>query len=141
MNIPLLAQAQMEAPYDQPGADGASVVGGILGMLIWLAVVAVLIAANWKIFTKAGKPGWASIVPIYNVIVLLEIIGRPVWWIILALIPGVNFIFGILVAVDLAKSFGKSIGFTIGLILLAPIFLLILAFGDAEYQGPAAQQG
>lgn len=138
MNIPLLAQSQIEVPYDQPSAGG--VIGGILGMLIWLAVIAVLIAANWKIFTKAGKPGWAAIVPIYNVVVLLEIIGRPIWWIVLAMIPLVNFIFVILVSVDLAKSFGKSVGFAVGLILLAPIFLLILAFGDAEYQGPAAGQ-
>ncbi|MCB1093340.1 MAG: signal peptidase I [Verrucomicrobiae bacterium] len=116
-------------------------IGGLLASVIWLAVVIVIIAANWKIFTKAGKPGWASIIPIYNIIVFLEIIGRPAWWIILAIIPGVNLIFGILVSLDLAKSFGKSTGFAIGLILLGPIFLLILAFGDAEYQGPAASQG
>lgn len=138
MNLLFLAQNQVEFTYDQPSAGG--IFGGIFAMLIWLAVVVVLIAANWKIFTKAGKPGWASIVPIYNIIVLLEIIGRPVWWIVLALIPFVNFIFAILVSVDLAKSFGKSIGFAIGLILLAPIFFLILAFGDAKYQGPAAAQ-
>lgn len=138
MNLLFLAQNQVEFTYDQPSAGG--IVGGIFGLLIWLVVVVALIAANWKIFTKAGKPGWASIVPIYNIIVLLEIIGRPVWWIVLALIPFVNFIFAILVSVDLAKSFGKSIGFAIGLILLAPIFLLILAFGDAKYQGPAAAQ-
>ena len=139
MNLSLLAQSQVEIPYDQPSAGG--LIGGLLASVIWLAVVVVIIAANWKIFTKAGKPGWASIIPIYNIIVFLEIIGRPAWWIILAIIPGVNLIFGILVSLDLAKSFGKSTGFAIGLILLGPIFLLILAFGDAEYQGPAGSQG
>lgn len=138
MNLLFLAQNQVEFTYDQPSAG--SMVGGLIVMVLYLVVIVALIAANWKIFTKAGKPGWASIVPIYNIIVFLEIIGRPVWWIVLALIPFVNFIFAILVSIDLAKSFGKSTGFAVGLILLGPIFLLILAFGDAKYQGPAAAQ-
>lgn len=138
MNLLFLAQNQVEFTYDQPSAG--SMVGGLIVMVFYLVLIVALIAANWKIFTKAGKPGWASIVPIYNIIVFLEIIGRPVWWIVLALIPFVNFIFAILVSIDLAKSFGKSTGFAVGLILLGPIFLLILAFGDAKYQGPAAAQ-
>ncbi len=69
---------------------------------------------------------------------LLKIVGRPWWWLILAMIPLVNFIFGIIINVDLAKSFGKGVGFAIGLILLSPIFIIILGFGDARYQGPAA---
>ena len=119
----------------QQGVDqGASVVS----IVIALIVAVVLIVAWWKIFTKAGKPGWAALIPIYNVIVMLQVVGRPVWWIILFLIPVVNFIVEIIVILDLAKSFGKGTGFGIGLILLNPIFALILAFGDAEYKGPAA---
>jgi len=119
----------------QQGVDqGVSVVSIVIAMI----VAVVLLVAWWKIFTKAGKPGWAAIIPIYNVIVMLQVVGRPVWWIILFLVPFVNIIIEIIVFLDLAKSFGKSTGFGIGLILLNPIFTLILAFGDAEYKGPAA---
>ena len=90
------------------------------------------------IFDKAGQPGWAALIPIYNVIVLLQIVGRPVWWFILMLIPFVGFIIGILVVVDLAKSFGQSVGFAIGFLFLPFIFAPLLAFGDASYRGPAA---
>ncbi len=118
---------------------GLAVFGGLF-MMFWLAIVVVMIAAVWKVFTKAGQPGWAAIVPIYNVIVLLKIVGRPTWWVVLLLIPLVNFVVGILLCIDLAKSFGQGTGFGIGLLLLAPIFYLILGFGGARYVGPAAAQ-
>lgn len=131
MYTSLLSQAPVLL---QQGADqGMSVVS----FVILVIVAVVILVAWWKIFTKASKPGWAAIIPIYNVIVLLQIVGRPIWWIILFLIPGVNIIIEIIVILDLAKSFGKGTGFGIGLILLNPIFALILAFGDAEYKGPA----
>ncbi|NUM50750.1 MAG: signal peptidase I [Flavobacteriales bacterium] len=107
-------------------------------MIIYLAIIVLMIASMWKVFTKAGKPGWAAIVPIYNIIVLLQIVGRPTWWIILFLIPIVSFIIMIMVMIDVAKSFGKGGGFAAGLILLGIIFWPILAFGDAQYVGPAA---
>ncbi len=132
---PLLLLAQSEYSSD---SGTAGFMGGMIGGLINLVILVVLVAAQWKIFTKAGKPGWAAIIPIYNIIVFLEIIGRPIWWIVLFLIPFVNIIVGIIALLDLAKSFGKSTGFAIGLILLSPIFLLILGFGDSRYQGPAA---
>jgi len=91
------------------------------------------IAGLWKIFTKAGKPGWAAIVPIYNCIVLLEIVGKPIWWIILLLIPCVNIIVSIMLNVELAKKFGKGIGFAIGIIILPFVFIPILGFGKAQY--------
>lgn len=96
-----------------------------------------MIAAQWKIYTKAGKPGWACIIPIYNILVLLEIVGKPWWWLLLMLIPLVNFVFFIWMYNLLSKSFGKSEGFTVGMILLPFIFFPILGFGDAVYQGPA----
>ena len=114
--------------------DGSEI--GIVGMLIGLAFIVLMIASAWKVFTKAGQPGWAAIIPIYNVIVLLKIIGKPWWWIIGLLIPFVNFVVMILMAVGLAKVFGKGIGFAIGLILLSFIFYPILAFGDATYTAP-----
>ena len=107
-------------------------------ILFWVITIIVIVAL-WKIFEKAGKPGWASIIPIYNVIVLLEIIGKPLWWIILLLIPLVNIIFGIWAVNLLSKSFGKNEGFTIGLIFLPFIFYPILGFGDAKYEGPAGK--
>ncbi len=107
-------------------------------LLCILAIAIVVIVSLWKVYTKAGQPGWAAIIPIYNVIVLLQIVGRPLWWIVLFLIPLVNIIFGILVYIDLAKSFGKSAGFAFGLMFLCFIFFPILAFGDARYLGPAA---
>ena len=101
--------------------------------IFYLAIVILIIASMWKIFTKAGKPGWAAIIPIYNLVVLLEIIKKPLWWIILLLIPIVNFIVIIIVYVELAKAFGKGVGFAIGLILLGIIFFPILGFGDSKY--------
>ena len=111
--------------------------GLIFLFIIWLAVIILMITANWKIYEKAGKPGWASIIPIYNIIILLEIIGKPIWWLFLMLIPGVNIIFGVWATNLLSKSFGKDEGFTVGLILLSIVFYPILGFGDAKYQGPA----
>ena len=96
-----------------------------------------VLAAKWNIYQKAGKPGWAALIPIYNSIVLLEIVGKPIWWIFLLLIPGVNLIFAIWITNLLTKSFGKDEAFTVGLILLAIVFYPILGFGKANYQGPA----
>jgi len=112
----------------------------IIGGVIFLAITIFYIAAIWKIFTKAGKPGWAFIIPIYGAIVALNIVGRPWWWLFLAIIPGVNIVIAIILALDWAKSYGKGTGFAVGLMLLSPIFIPILGFGSAQYQGPAAAQ-
>lgn len=90
----------------------------------------------WKVFEKAGKPGWGAIIPIYNIVLLLEIVGKPIWWLLLLLIPCVNFVVVLIVFMDLAKCFGKSAIFGIGLWLLGFIFFPILGFGDAKYLGP-----
>lgn len=110
------------------------------GIGIMLAFALFLIAAQWKIYEKAGKPGWAVIIPIYNIIILLEIIGKPIWWLFLMLIPGVNIIFSVWATNLLSKSFGKDEAFTVGLILLSIIFYPILGFGSAQYQGPAGKE-
>jgi Family of unknown function (DUF5684) len=118
------------------GAGGAA--AGAATGFIELILAVVIIASLWKIFSKAGKPGWAAIIPLYNYWVLLQIVGRPGWWILLFFVPFVNLIIGIIVLNDLSKSFGKGVGFTIGLFFLSFIFLPILGFGDAKYMGPAA---
>lgn len=103
--------------------------------IIYIAVIIIVIAGMWKAFEKAGKPGWAAIVPIYNIIVMLEIAKRPLWWIILILIPFVNIVILIIMSIDIAKNFGKDTGFGVGLALLGFIFWPILGFGDAQYIG------
>ena len=105
--------------------------------LFYLVIWVLVIISFWKIFEKAGKKGWESIIPIYNILMLLEIIGKPWWWILLLLIPGVNLIFGIWMFNLLSIGFGKTEGFTVGLVLLPFIFLPILGFGDDQYRGPA----
>ena len=102
-------------------------------IIIYLGIIVLMIASVWTIFTKAGKPGWAAIIPIYNYIVMLEVVKKPIWWIVLMLIPLVNLIVGIIICIELAKVFGKSTGFGIGIIFLGIIFLPMLAFGDAKY--------
>ena len=126
-----LALAQSE------GDGGGGALGAILGLgflLVWLVVMVVIVASLWKVFTKAGEPGWAAIVPIYNVIVMLKIAGKPLWWFILLLIPFVNFVVLILVMISLAEKFGKSTGFGLGLAFLGIIFFPMLGFGDARYR-------
>ncbi len=108
-------------------------------VIIYIAVVILVIAAMWTLYSKAGQPGWACIIPIYNIIVFLRIIGKPWWWLILFIIPIINIIFCIWSINLLSKSFGKGEGFTIGLIFLGVIFLPILAFGDNKYAGPAGK--
>jgi len=122
---------------DDLGPAGAA--GGMGALLIQLALAVLAIAGMWQVFVKAGKPGWAAIIPIYNAVVLLEIAGKPIWWIILLLIPCVNIVIVIIVMIALAERFGKGAGFGIGLALLGFIFFPILGFGDARYLGPAQQ--
>ncbi|PHQ78412.1 MAG: signal peptidase I [Phycisphaera sp.] len=116
----------------------AGAIFGIIIGLIYIAVLVVVVMGFWKMFKKAGQPGWAAIVPIYNIYVLCKVAGRPGWWLLLMLIPIVGIVISIMVSIDISKSFGKGTGFAIGLILLGFIFYPILGFGKAEYQGPAA---
>jgi hypothetical protein len=110
-------------------------------ILFYLGFLIVYAIGAWKMYEKAGQPGWACLIPIYNFYVLCKIVGRPGWWVILLFIPFVNVVIWIIVALDLAKSFGKGTGFAIGLIFLSVIFIMILGFGDDRYVGPAAAPG
>jgi hypothetical protein len=128
--------------YDasSPGLT-AAIAAIFMAMLIPILVISVLvIVGKWKVYEKAGKPGWAAIIPVYTWIVMLEIVGKPIWWIFLFFIPCVNIIFMIWTINLLSKSYGQSEGFTIGLILLGFIFYPILGFGSYQYLGPSAAE-
>jgi uncharacterized membrane protein YhaH (DUF805 family) len=118
----------------ESSSGGAGIVGLIVA-IIYLAIFVAIIAGAWKMFTKAGVPGWMAIIPILNIFAVIKIAGKPGWWIILCLIPFVSFIIGIILCVNVAEKFGKGVGYAIGLILLPFIFVPMLGFGDAQYQG------
>ena len=102
--------------------------------VFYVAIMVAVIAGCWKMFVKAGQPGWGILIPIYNVYLMLKVAGRPGWWLLLMLIPIVNFVVGIVVAIDIARNFGKGIGFVLGMIFLGFIFYPILGFGSAQYR-------
>ena len=127
----LLLLAQAGGTQDIPQVSPIAV---ICGLAVWVFIIASL----WKVFTKAGQPGWACLIPIYNIYIMCKIAGKPGWWLLLMLIPFVNFIIAIMLCIAIAEKFGKGTGFGIGLALLGIIFFPILAFGDARYQGVPA---
>lgn len=106
-------------------------------LLIALSLILLLLIISfWILYTKADKPGWAVIIPFYGFIVLMEIIGRPWWWVFFMIIPFANVVFIIIILNQLAFSFGKDSGFTVGLFFLWFIFFPILALGNSRYIGP-----
>jgi len=129
--------AQSTTDYSN-SANASAAVGGGVGGLVGLVLGVICLIGAWKVFVKAGQPGWACIIPIYNLYILCKIVGRPGWWVLLMLIPLVNAIIFIILSLDLAKSFGKGAGFGVGIWLLTFIFVPILGFGSATYQGPSA---
>jgi len=128
--------------HDLESPGSYSFLAAFLGTyFIFILIVSVIaIAGMWKTFEKAGKPGWAAIIPIYNIIIMIEIVGKPMIWLLWLLLPCTNFIFGIWLYNLISKSFGKTEGFTAGLILLGFIFWPILGFGNAQYLGPSAAE-
>ena len=119
-------------PTTNTAAGGA--LSGTMLVLIG-AVYLFFLVATWKLYTKAGRPGWASLIPIYNTVVFCQICGRSGWLTLALMIPGVNLIISIMLTVDLARVFGRGTGFALGLIFLSPIFFPILAFGSSRYVG------
>jgi len=107
----------------------------IAGIIIAILVILIL-AGSWKVNEKAGQDGWACLIPIYSTLIGLRIIGKPWWWLLLMCIPTIGFIWAIMQIHYLAKSFGKDLGFTLGLIFLPFIFYPILGYGAASYEGP-----
>ncbi len=104
-------------------------------LLCFAAFFILMIASQWRLNVKAGKPGWACLVPIYNMIVYLQIAGKPTWWILLYFVPLVNIVISVMSVIAFAGKFGKGTGFALGIIFLPFIFLPILAFGDDPYIG------
>lgn len=135
----------MNYSYEYSLSNGsASGAGGIIALLsggimlvIELVLIVLIFASYWRLFTKAGKAGWTGIIPFLNSLQLLDIAGKPWWWIIMYCIPVVNIVFMILTYIDLVRAYGKSGGWVVGLLFLPMIFFPILAFGSAQYHRPA----
>lgn len=119
-------------------AAGAASIMFLVFLLIMFAVLIFFIAAVWKVFTKAGQPGWACIIPIYNLYVFTQIAGKPGWWVLLFFIPVVGLVITIIILVEVARNFGQGTGFALGLFFLPIIFYPILGFGSATYGGAKA---
>jgi hypothetical protein len=124
---PTLTDAQMAA---------MTAAGAIYGVVA-LVLLVISLVATWKIYVKAGQAGWKALIPIYNIYILLKIVGRPGWWMLLLLIPLVNIVISLVIAIDLGKAFGKSTGYSLLMLwLLSFIGYCLLAFGKAQYLGP-----
>jgi hypothetical protein len=131
----------MQPNYDEAAASGLLAMFSLGFFIFFFGIATFIIICNWKVYTKAGEPGWASIVPVYSFIIFLKIVGKPLWWLALLLIPFVNFVGIFIIAISgthaLSKSFGKDVGFTLGLLFLPIIFYPILAFDRSiVYIGP-----
>jgi len=127
-----LLQANSEA--------GAAVAGVFLLVILFvsLLVAVATIAGMWKTFAKADKPGWAAIVPIYNVYVMIQIGDNEWWWLLLLLVPIVNIYAQYKIFKGVSEAFGEGLGITLGLFFLPFVFFPILGFGEFEYVGPPA---
>ena len=110
-------------------------------IIFGIMVTVIEIVGAWFMFEKAGEPGWAAIIPIYNYLIAIKIAGKPWWYILLMLIPVVNLVFYIITLDGLAKSFGKGTGFTVGLFFFRFIFIPVLGFGNAVYSGDKSNFG
>ena len=122
---------------DYSSAASASNSGSPLANLIPPVLLVVIIASLWRVFTKAGQPGWGALIPFYNMYILLKIVGRPGWWMALLFIPFVNFVITLIVSIDLAKAFGRSSTFgVLGLFLFSFIGYPMLGFGKDQYVDP-----
>ena len=122
--------------------DAAIALAVMTPLLLFFLVFTILsIIGMWKMFTKAGKPGWAALIPIYNMVVWCQIVGRPAWWVVLLFIPGVNVVISVILCLDLAKAFGKDTLYGILIYLFQPIMFMVLGFGKDQYVGPVAEEG
>lgn len=116
----------------------AVVAGGIamVYMVVVLAIAVISLVGMWKIFVKAGKPGWGAIIPIYNLYCLYEMSFGTGWLFLLSFVPCVNAVMMIVMWIKLGQAFGKSAAFGIGILFFPFVFLPMLGFGDAQFVGP-----
>ena len=141
----LLAQLSTDPFGPSSGPPPEVGAGGIMALLmscccplaIMLVFLVPMLMGMWKTFAKAGQPGWAAFVPIYNIIVMMNIIGQPASRVIFHLIPFVQIYFAIVDTLALVRCFGKDVGFLLGLMFLPVVFWPILGFGSAQYTPPA----
>lgn len=112
-------------PPNAPQTEGSPLL-----VIVYLIFAVLMIVSLWKVFDRAGYPGWGAIVPIYNWYIMLEIAGKPIWWLLLFFVPIVNIVIVIIVSIGIAEHFGRSAGFGVGLALLPIIFYPILAFTE-----------
>jgi len=132
-----LLGASALAPLAAHAQEDGGIVVGIISLfmsVVWFGMLVLVMAGMWKLFEKAGKPGWAALVPIYNIVVMLEIARMPLWWLAVFFVPFANLAAVVMLSLNLAKAFGKDTAYAIGILLLSPIFLPLLGFGDARYQ-------
>ncbi|MCG1003534.1 MULTISPECIES: DUF5684 domain-containing protein [Halobacterium] len=120
-------------------SSAGDAIGGLFALLFALVVLVAVVGGTWMTFSKAGEPGWAAIIPIYNLYVMLKIGGNEWWWLLLFLVPIVNIFVAVKMFVDIARSFGFGVLFGIGLWLLPVVFFPVLGFGDYEYHGPGGR--
>jgi len=125
------------------GGAGAAVM-----FLFMIAFYVLIVIGLWKTFIKAGHPGWAAIIPFYNIYIWVQIAGRPTWWFwvilvgaLLGWIPIIGWILiiaiwvmSLFLALDVAKNFGQGTGFGILLWLFSGIMYLVLGFGNYQYK-------
>ena len=121
---------------DPAAAAGAMAGAMTIYYILCLAICIVSIIGMWKMFVKAGKPGWASIIPFYNMYCMFEMGWGNGWMFLLTLIPCVGYIFQIILCFKLATAFDRGVGTGFGLLFLSPIFYMILGFGEADFVGP-----
>lgn len=121
------------------GDDSMAIGATMVMMMLYFAVIVLLLTSMWKLFTKAGRPGWHALIPIYNSMVLAEIVGRPGWVGLLNFVPLLNIYVNVVLALDISKSFGKDVVFGVLAIFFPYVTFPILGFGSARYVGPAAQ--
>ncbi len=122
--------------FFEAAADSGDAGGSIIGGIISVALTVLGIIAMWNIFTKAGEAGWKSLIPILNTYTMFKIVYGNGWKFLLLLVPILGEILAIVYLVRLGQAFGKGVGFILGLIFLAPIFIILLGFGKDQYQGP-----
>jgi hypothetical protein len=131
-----LAQVDDGAAASEAGGIVAALFGGVFFLLFLLVFVNVA-AGMWKVFEKAGEPGWAALIPIYTLVVLVKIAGKEMWWVVLMLLPCVNFVAAVMICIDIARKFGKDTVYGVGLAFLPFIFFPMLGFGPAQYNRSA----
>jgi uncharacterized membrane protein YhaH (DUF805 family) len=131
----MLQQALQILPLQNGGGGGGV---GIVLLIVYLAVLVAVVAGMWKAFEKAGEPGWAAIIPIYNLYVMIKISDNPWWWLLLFLVPLLNIVAHFKISIDVAEQFGQGLGFGLGLAILGVVFWPLLGFGDYDYRDSAA---